>query len=344
MNAGILLLLLLPVELFFGDWLKPNPLHQLNVLRNQHLQVNLRNLYAHPTGTITYSRDQYGLRGTAFNAPERIDVLTVGGSTTDQRYIDDQHTWQMQLERLFAQHGNPLIFSNAGIDGHSTIAHVASTQHWFPHIPGLKPKYILFYTGINDFCITPGHQRDRLQLHPILHRSAVYQLYKKLHGMYTAKRLKLLHNKVDLTRASFTTQPLITQPAQYTTLSQAYRSAYAQRLQQLLRYTRQTGAQAILITQPVGYYHLTPQGEVNGVNETLYYDVPINGVDFYHLKKLLDDTCRSVAARHHVPCIDVNQLARFTPDDFYDYVHPNPRGTQKLAEALYPELKRVMGR
>ncbi|MBX7206161.1 MAG: hypothetical protein K1X81_12125 [Bacteroidia bacterium] len=341
-NTGVFLLLLLPVELIFGDWLHQNPLHELNIIRNQQLKVNLNNLYPHPTGTITYSRDRYGLRGTAFNNPSRIDVLTVGGSTTDQRYIDDQHTWQMQLEQRFAKNGYPLIFSNAGIDGHSTIANVQSTQKWFNHIPGLRPKYILFYTGINDFCITPGHARDKLLLNPILHRSALYQLYKKLYGLYAAQRLKLLHKKTNLTQLPYTTQPLITDSLQYKRLSQKYRSAYAERLVQLIQYAKQIGATAIFVTQPVGYYHITSQGRVNGVNETLYYDVPINGVDYYHLKQLLDDTCRKVAAQYNLPYIDVNRLAPFNPEDFYDYVHPNPTGTRKLAEVLYPELERIM--
>jgi lysophospholipase L1-like esterase len=341
-NLGILLLLLITVELIFGDWFAQDPLRQLNLIRNQRIQVKLNDFYPHPTGSITYTRDQYGLRGTAYNEPHRIDVLTVGGSTTDQRYIDDTLTWQYLLQQRFARNGHPLIFSNAGVDAHSTFAHLKSVELWFPHIPNLKPRYVLLYVGINDFCIEAGHPRDALQHNSLWQRSAVYQIMRTVYGHFRAKQFNLTHAKIDLTKLPYTTEGLIRDTTQYAMLSQRYRSNYAQRLTLLIQKIKQMGATPVCITQPMGYYMVDASGRVKGIANELYYDVPVNGVDYYYLQQAMDETLRTTAMQQQVPFIDAARLTRWEQADFYDYVHLTPQGTKKLAEVLYEPLNNVL--
>ena len=50
--------------------------------------------YPYDKAYIYYSRDQWGLRGESFKNPSDVKMLTVGGSTTDQRYITEGETWQ----------------------------------------------------------------------------------------------------------------------------------------------------------------------------------------------------------------------------------------------------------
>ena len=49
---------------------------------------------------IEYNKDNFGLRGRK-NKINEIDILTVGGSTTDERYINLENTWAEKLENLF---------------------------------------------------------------------------------------------------------------------------------------------------------------------------------------------------------------------------------------------------
>ena len=53
-------------------------------------------------------------------------VLTIGGSTTDQRYVNEGATWQDNLDRLIPKYD----FINGGIDGQSSYGHLISMRLW----------------------------------------------------------------------------------------------------------------------------------------------------------------------------------------------------------------------
>ena len=78
--VGIVLL-----ELVFGAWISPDNLNRLNLIEGRIIRYDVSGLYDAPSPVIQYSRDRYGLRGS-HGTPEKITLLTVGGSTTDQRY------------------------------------------------------------------------------------------------------------------------------------------------------------------------------------------------------------------------------------------------------------------
>ena len=107
-------------------------------------------LYGDGTPTIShYTRDAWGLRG-AHGTLGAIDVLTVGGSTTEQRYLDDRATWQAAAETRLKELGHPLVIANAGVDGQSTVGHLFNFEFWFPMLTELHPRMVLFYVGTND--------------------------------------------------------------------------------------------------------------------------------------------------------------------------------------------------
>ena len=83
-NLALLAVGLAALELAFGGWLDSRKLNRLNLIRDSRYAYDVSKIYADPDPIITYSRDRFGLRGS-FSSPEEIDLLTVGGSTTDQR-------------------------------------------------------------------------------------------------------------------------------------------------------------------------------------------------------------------------------------------------------------------
>jgi lysophospholipase L1-like esterase len=127
-----------------------NRLNKLNLIRDVDLTYDVGGLYQTDNKQIRYKRDSYGLRGN-YGTPGQIDILTVGGSTTDQRFISEGATWQDVLHHVFAAHGKTVHVANAGVDGQSTYGHIKDFDWWFPYIPNLKARYFLFYLGINDF-------------------------------------------------------------------------------------------------------------------------------------------------------------------------------------------------
>lgn len=116
-NGLVLVIGFVAVELTFGAWLNPNKLNRLNLVKSQTFQYDVSALYGTATPLIRYSRDRYGLRGDYDDNPARIELLTVGGSTTDQRFVSDGDTWQDVLQKQFAAAGTPVVVANAGVDG-----------------------------------------------------------------------------------------------------------------------------------------------------------------------------------------------------------------------------------
>ena len=123
---------------------------EANILRNFQFSYDISQIYKSDTPSVDYHRNQYGLRDDC-KAPSEIEILTIGGSTTAQRYTPFASTYQERLEERLKDFNDSFgCVSNAGIDGHTTWGHLFSFEHWFPLIPGLKPKIILLYVGIND--------------------------------------------------------------------------------------------------------------------------------------------------------------------------------------------------
>lgn len=147
-NIAILLVGLVIVELMFGTWFSStHALYQFTKPRN----VNLDQPTVLPTGRprVRYIRDSFGFRGLDAKVSE-IDIITVGGSTTDQRLLDEVETYQEEMKRQSLKAGKRLVIANAGIDGQTTIGHIHNFSSWFNKIPNLKTRFVLYYIGIND--------------------------------------------------------------------------------------------------------------------------------------------------------------------------------------------------
>src|SRR5262245_39496604 len=129
------------IELTFGRWFAEYfPPYGAVVDRTFTYQQRLYE----PGGLVTYSRDQFGLRGVRESVNE-IELVTIGGSTTDQRYISDGETWQDVIRGLTG-----IRVANAGVDGLSSSGHVVAIADWLHRVPNLRPCCYLHYLGVND--------------------------------------------------------------------------------------------------------------------------------------------------------------------------------------------------
>ena len=346
-NAGWLAIGVAALELVFGDWRHPGKINRLNFLKNCSLQYDVSNLYGDPDPVIRYTRDRYGLRGR-FSQPGEIDILTVGGSTTDQRMIRDGETWQDVLQDRFRQAGAPRIVANAGVDGQSTYGHIQNFHHWFPHVPGLKPRYILFYVGLNDFYKGEGYRFDRLLLEDpggfslqreIRDKSAIWNLVRIARGTYAAMVVHQIgHRAVDFGKLAWTTEAL---QSDYDFMDSRL-EAYADRLRTLADLRRDFGAIPIFVSQPSRRCRMGPRG-IEGTAEVETYDShAYNGVDYHHMKKRLDRVTQQVAKEKDLLFVDLASGAGFEDDDFYDFAHMTPRGARKIGSLLFEKLKPVV--
>jgi hypothetical protein len=146
-NLTVFLCLIFALELLFGEWLKFNPKVRSipAALWGVSHKYDVSGLYR-DGGIVHYSRDALGYRG--FDLDSRPILLTIGGSTTDQRFVSDKDTWQSILE---AELENKFNVVNAGVDGQSTFGHLVSIRDWHSNeLRDAKLRSVLYYFGVND--------------------------------------------------------------------------------------------------------------------------------------------------------------------------------------------------
>lgn len=348
-NLGLLLAALLLVEIVFGGWFDavnaPN-LWRLSIYRNVDWRLDTSHLYA-GSGTARYIRDRWGLRGT-FGTPENIAILAVGGSTTDERFIDEKETWTQRLQACLTQPGNPQKIANAGVGGQSTRGHIRNFDVWFNHIPGLKPKRILAYIGVNETFLD-GRQTedDALAYNETNHalwweraklNSALYGLFRTVTGNVAAIR-KGYHQinlsgsdnasaRVDQRWRELASHSVAIASDEHAHKLQEKRrdmdaalKAYAARLQHLVLAIRKTGAEPIFITQTKSDWRIK-DGIVSG------------DLDSYFEMRAINDTTLAQCEAQGISCIDVADALSAQDGDFYDSVHVTPQGSKRVAEIL----------
>ena len=346
-NLVVLLSLSLIVELVFGGWVRSdnNLSNVVGIQRDIKTQYK-QQLYKGPE-LVSYSRDKNGFRGiSSFDQPTRIEVLTIGGSTTDQKFITDTSTWQERLEKRYRKSGKDLSISNAGVDGQSTIGHIKNFMLWFPRIKGLKPKYVVFYIGINDvFRFQDDSRHDVMENYNMNGRivakfkdnSAIYNLYRRLSGSMKTSKLRVVHRTVDFAKTTYveTTQ---LDSGFYANYDLYNVPAFKSRIRQLIDFTESMGATPVFVTQPVRYY-IREGDRVTGVDSMgLYKNVKYSGVDLYKILLRLNKAIRETAGDKY-QVVELTDGMNLDDLDFYDFVHMTPKGTEKLADSLFSKLR-----
>ena len=337
-NLALLAAGIVALELVFGNWRDPNRMNRLNLLRDVTLTYATAGLYDGAPERITYTRDRYGFRGP-YPAPSAIDILTIGGSATDQRYIADGQTWQDVLAAGLSRPGRPVSVVNAGVDGQSTIGHLRNFQWWFPYVPGLRPRFVLYYVGVNDFLVRAAN--DELVAAPswlttLRDSSALYAMAVKARGLYRARvSAGLGHARVDFSRIAWTRQPALDD---HTVVLQPFEQQYRERLRLLMARTTALGATPICVTQASRYYR-GEGSDVVGVAQSIPFgDAWVNGVDFFHIMIALDKALFDECGGAGGVTLDAARQVAWTDADFYDFLHNTPAGARKLGEYLHANL------
>jgi hypothetical protein len=344
-NIAVLFGFLACVELIFGNWLRPldvNDLKRFSIPVDVRYEYDVSNLY--PDGKqVVYHRDQYGLRGQYTNL-STIDVLTIGGSTTDQRFIDEGSTWQAVAARRLAQLGTPAQIANAGVDGQSMTGHRFDFENWFPLLPGLHPRVVVMYVGLNDVLkrADRGSYDGSLDADSWRVKSALWQLLRVIRGNLQAHQTRVVHGRrPEIDNLTFTDAGLLA-PAEINAHATAISHQFVLDAQDIAMRARALGATPVFVTQSAFAWNSGP-GPVRGVDQPLQlFDTTVNYADVSYLHKHLNAAlvawCRSSGA----VCFDAASELALAPDDYYDYVHRNPDGARKFGEYLAEKLQPML--
>jgi hypothetical protein len=330
------------IELSFGSWIGARFDPRLHVRQDVEFRFDVNSLYPSDKPTL-YRRDHWGLRGP-IPSPDKVAVVTIGGSTTDQLYLSEGDTWQDRFAAAVDPHRR-LIVANAGLDGQSTIGHIAAMRNWLTHIPGLRPKVVLIYAGINDVFVEGRIDRDGIAAPEPLHRlrqileqrSAIVATMQSIEGALEARRGHLTHSAAVLEKARDARWAPIGDAPALRAATFRRRSAYAGRLVTLAGLVRAWGAEPVFMTQPHAFRRLTPAGEPLGlVLSNGEMDPGMLSLGLFNEETLA--TCRRIG----VACLDLAGELPLGLSDFYDIVHYTPAGATKIgqyvATKLYPTL------
>jgi len=340
-NLAVILGFVVIIELALGSWLYGPEFGTLNVGLNSN-RVETDSPY-YPEGTpVYYRRDSNGLRGD-HETPEDITILTVGGSTTNDRVVSEGDTWPDVLEEQLQAAGYDHVVANAGIDGHSSLGHIRSFELWFPNIPGLAPDYALIYVGHNDRGVASGEvpQPDSMTSPSWSRRFGVYirnhsvfsRAIKNLSGWIAASQIDVTYGEFDTSEDNVRFVP-VELPALDMERLAPLLAAYGERLEVLNTMVLQFGTIPVFITQPVGLLREGATGpeEVEGSRAGLIE----RELNLYN--QVLLEFCTEKDAL----CIDLASEVSFDTADFYDAIHTTPSGSRRIGEYLAAKWPQVV--
>ncbi len=300
--------------------------------------------------TIYYSRNSIGLRGDAWpaNPGNYITIITIGGSTTECKFLSDNKTWPERLKQDLSRNYPNICLNNAGLDGHSTFGHLVLLNDY---IVQLHPNYILFLTGVNDVELdqrTDLDDQDIRGLHghsvkyflkSLVNYSETGTLLLSLYRNYLAYRKGLIHRERDPSQLEIGVTDSLTRRKKIA-FQQSYLTGYARRLRELATESIHQGIKPVFITQPALFGNVldSTTGIFMGNRMLDGYDCAMD----WDVLQLYNDEVRKLRADG----IAVIDLAAAMPKDskyFYDFMHYTNSGAEEvaliLADSLQPVIK-----
>jgi lysophospholipase L1-like esterase len=331
---------------------------------NLKMNINVTGGIPGITGKQTITTDNKGFRTTKeidYSSQHGYRIFAIGGSTTEQIYLDDKRTWTHLLQGSFEKtSGANVEVVNTGVSGLRAQHHLATLRS----VADMKPNLILFLIGINDWNHHVLMHFSRLHSETFLAAALEFrnELVKKVSLKNTllgniGSRLALAFREQtpdvlpesrmgppmsgsardrEVDGSYFTRQRGSLDRAKMMSFKpEAVSAEYAQDLESIGAFCRQKRIDCMFITQPTGYqasatelykkgFWMTPPN----ANYTLDFDSMVYLADLYnrHL--------RAFAMRHgHYFC---DAASKFEPsyENFSDDCHFNERGAKRMSEVI----------
>lgn len=327
-NFVFLLILYFLLEIFSGNFFFKAKLNCSYLLCDANYQYKT-NFYSEEKAIINYKKDKYGFRGRRKELNE-IDIIAVGGSTTDERYLNEKNTWTEQLETLFISDGKNIDIVNAGIDGQSTYGHIWNYDNWYKKIDKLKTKYFIFYIGVNEKKLAQSYDMDYKNLSLIkkikfliknnngitwkLYKYFFYEIKDELnvgHKKREGEYFEMNNKKIDLDKKFF--------------------NEFSVRLNALYEKSINFNSIPIFVTQKT----LRWKKENNK-----YYSIN-KKINYYEREAKISNKILKFCKSKKLICVDIFSDFDLILKDSYDLVHLNPQGSKKLAEIIYKSIKNL---
>jgi lysophospholipase L1-like esterase len=316
------------------------PVNQKATITN-HINPKLDSL-------IVNTRNSLGFRGPE-PPPDwknALTILTVGGSTTECHFLNDDRTWPFLLSRKLSDSFGNCWLNNAGFDGHSTYGHQVLVNDF---IKKLKPSVVLFLTGINDVETSGPLFHDKMNTrgaypdlrHYIFENSEVLNLLLNLARGWRAQKFNNTTNSMLVLDSG--SRRVIPDAVMDKRLAaqKPWLAAYRERLGNLADTCTRYQILPVFITQPDQFGPGTDP--LTGANLELFpLEDSLNGGLLWRMLEEYNEVTRSLCREKGIPLID---LAHSMPKNslyFYDMSHFSNQGAEKVAALINTDLQPIL--
>ncbi len=329
-NIIIFLFLLILVEGVLGYWFsKDNFGIYMRKERNKNWETisNFNNQQY----KFFYKRNFYGFRGDEFN-PNDVKIVFEGGSTGNERFTPEEYTIVGLLNQKFKSDQIDLKIYNASTDGKSLRGMIYDFNHWFPKINNFKPEYIIFYLGLNDRALSDQVSEKMFDLHIqekridrikdyIKNNSFIYERYKTIANKYFPKQ----------TSGYFVDNDELYKDFKYVGYKQA--KELNKDISNEDRILIKQFEKRLLVLKKILIK--------NNITPIFITQITFNGIKDQKLF-LINEKLKDFSKNNGFQLIKLDEIINVSLYDFYDEVHTTPNGSKKIADAIYPYLKKML--
>jgi len=336
-NFIIFLIFLLIIELIFGYWFDENDFGFF--VRNERLIEKYYKVKHHnKIYDVIYKRNFYGFRGEE-TEPNNIKIVFEGGSTGNQRFTPEKFTIVGSLNKAFMDDNIEIRIFNASTDGKTTRGYVNDFEKWFSKIKNFHPKIFIFYTGINDSYWFQKEKFDIGERTGIPERLADYIKNNSI----TAELLHRLYNKF------FSFELTLKLKAEYNPnyidedLYKHYSYVNYDKAKKIFTRSGQSENDKNLINRF--------KNRLNNLDKIINEKkiIPIfitqiqyNGIGNINLF-LINEELKDFAKNNNYYLIKLDeQIDNIGEGDYYDMNHTQILGSKKIADTIFPELKKIL--
>tara|TARA_Y100000590_G_scaffold417747_1_gene517778 strand:+ start:2547 stop:3785 length:1239 start_codon:yes stop_codon:yes gene_type:complete len=275
-------------------------------------------------------------------------IFAIGGSTTEQIYLDQKKTWTHLLQKQLDEKYNNLDFQviNTGVSGLRAVNHIATLNK----ITKYHPDIVIFLIGFNDW---NNHIKENFEYNKKsnyekfinnLPKFITDLSYQKTLGIYLkTSKIKLIFNKneknndnyKELTKNYFPAGSLFKKDVRRFKPKDVLQN-YKDQLSEINFICDENKIKCIFLTQPNGY-----KKQANNEYKKLFWLTPpeknftLNFDSLIHISKLYNNYMIKFSSKNNKISCDLDSKILASSKHMYDDAHYNIEGAKVFSKALF---------
>lgn len=315
-------------------------------------EISFKNEFACFDSVIVHNKNSIGFRGEEKpeNYEEVESIIAIGGSTTECYFVSDDKVWTQVLQDSLRKNQPDTWVNNAGLNGHSTFGHKILLRD---HVAKLKPKKVIFLTGINDISredlgdfdkamlqgnyVTSSKSKIKNFLKTAANNSEVINLIYNISKALDAQEKQIFIDRVLELNPKDTLALSESFVKQQVDEQRKFVNSYIQRIANLHKTCDESGIEPIFMTQP--YLFGNGIDPVTGTDLAKYkLGENRNGELVWRQLEEYNKALRKYCTENDIFLIDLaNQLPKSNAY-FYDEMHYTNAGSIRIGQIVAEEL------